>query len=92
MDRPDDDLLEALQRGDDSAVEELLRRYQSRIYGYGMKMCRDPEDAREVLLDTMLTMTRSLKSFRGASSLSTCVCDSSKLLYQEAAEEQVCTC
>jgi len=71
MDRPDDDLLKALQRGDDSAVEELLRRYQSRIYGYGMKMCRNPEDARDVLQDTMLTMTRSLKSFRGASSLST---------------------
>jgi RNA polymerase sigma-70 factor (ECF subfamily) len=71
MDRPDDDLLKALQRGDDSAVEELLRRYQSRIYGYGMKMCRDPEDAEDVLQDTMLTMTKSLRTFRGASSLST---------------------
>ena len=71
MDRPDEDLLKALQRGDDSAVEELLRRYQSRIYGYGMKMCRDPEDAKDVLQDTLLTMTKSLRSFRGASSLST---------------------
>ncbi len=71
MDRPDDDLLNALKRGDDSAVEELLRRYQSRIYGYGMKMCRDPEDAKDVLQDTLLTMTKSLRSFRGASSLST---------------------
>jgi len=71
MDRPDEDLLKALQRGDDSAIEELLRRYQSRIYRYGMKMCRDPEDAEDVLQDTMLTMTRSLKNFRGASSIST---------------------
>jgi RNA polymerase sigma-70 factor (ECF subfamily) len=71
MERADTDLLEALQRGDDSAIEELLRRYQSRIYRYGMQMCRDPEDAKDVLQDTLLTMTRSLRSFRGASSLST---------------------
>ena len=71
MDSPDNDLLLALQRGDESAIEELLRRYQSRIYRYGMKMCRDPEDAKDVLQDTMLTMSRSLRNFRGASSLTT---------------------
>jgi len=71
MEGPDNDLLKALQRGDDSAIEELLRRYQSRIYRYGMQMCRDPEDAKDVLQDTLLAMTRSLRSFRGASSLST---------------------
>jgi RNA polymerase sigma-70 factor, ECF subfamily len=71
MESVDTDLLNALQRGDDSAIEELLRRYQSRIYRYGMRMCGDPEDAKDVLQDTLLTMTRSLRSFRGASSLST---------------------
>jgi RNA polymerase sigma-70 factor (ECF subfamily) len=71
MESQDSDLLRALQRGDESAIEELLRRYQARIYHYGMKMCRDPEDAKDVLQDTLLTMARSLRSFRGASSLST---------------------
>jgi len=71
MEAPDNDLLNDLQRGDDHAVEELLQRYQSKIYHYGMKMCRDPEDAKDVLQDTLLTMARSLRSFRGASSLST---------------------
>ena len=71
MESPDKDLLAALKRGDDSAIEELLRRYQSRIYRYGMKMCRDPEDAKDVLQDTMLTMSQSLRNFRGASSLTT---------------------
>jgi RNA polymerase sigma-70 factor (ECF subfamily) len=71
MEGPDSDVLKALQQGDDLAVEELLRRYQSRIYRYGMKMCRDPEDAKDVVQDTLLTMARSLRSFRGASSLST---------------------
>jgi len=71
MENSDTDLLKALQRGEDSAIEELLRRYQSRIYRYGIQMCRNPEDAKDVLQDTLLAMTRSLRSFRGASSLST---------------------
>jgi RNA polymerase sigma-70 factor (ECF subfamily) len=71
MEAADNDLLNDLQRGDDHAIEELLQRYQSKIYRYGMKMCRNPEDAKDVLQDTLLTMARSLRSFRGASSLST---------------------
>src|SRR6187455_3205337 len=36
-----------------------------------MKMCRDPEDAADVLQDTLLAMARGVRDFRGASSLST---------------------
>ncbi len=36
-----------------------------------MKMCRDPEDAKDVLQDTLLAMARGVRDFRGASSLST---------------------
>ena len=36
-----------------------------------MKMCRDPEDARDVLQDTLLAMARGVRDFRGASSMST---------------------
>ena len=49
----------------------LLDRHQPQIYGFGMKMCRDPEDAKDVLQDTLLAMARNLRDFRGASSLST---------------------
>jgi RNA polymerase sigma-70 factor (ECF subfamily) len=34
-------------------------------------MCRDPEDAKDVLQDTLLAMARSVRDFRGASSMST---------------------
>lgn len=34
-------------------------------------MCRDPEDAKDVLQDTLLAMARGVRDFRGASSLST---------------------
>jgi RNA polymerase sigma-70 factor (ECF subfamily) len=36
-----------------------------------MKMCGDPDDASDVLQETLLAMARSVRDFRGASSLST---------------------
>ncbi len=69
----DDDraLLEAARRGDRHALEALLQRYQAQVYRFGVKMCRDPEDAKEVLQDTLLAMARGVRDFRGASSVST---------------------
>jgi RNA polymerase sigma-70 factor (ECF subfamily) len=70
-DRTDTDLLTSARAGDGAALEELLLRHQPRIYRFGMKMCRDPEDASDVLQDTLLAMARTIADFRGASSLST---------------------
>jgi RNA polymerase sigma-70 factor (ECF subfamily) len=66
-------LLAAARAGDRAALEALLSRHERQIYRFGMKMCGDPEDAGEVLQETMLAMARSVKDFRGASSLSTWV-------------------
>ena len=30
-----------------------------------MKMCRDPEDAKDVLQDTLLALARGVRDFRG---------------------------
>jgi RNA polymerase sigma-70 factor (ECF subfamily) len=67
----DMDLLEAARRGDARSLEALLERHQAQVYRFGMKMCRDPEDARDVLQDTLLAMARNVRDFRGASSIST---------------------
>jgi RNA polymerase sigma-70 factor (ECF subfamily) len=67
----DHQLLERARSGDERALEELLGRHQARVYGFCMKMCRDPEDAKDVLQDTMLAMARTVRDFRGASSIST---------------------
>jgi RNA polymerase sigma-70 factor (ECF subfamily) len=53
------------------ALEELLKAVQPQIYRFGMKMCRHPEDAEDVLQDTMLAVARSLRDFEGNSSMST---------------------
>jgi RNA polymerase sigma-70 factor (ECF subfamily) len=65
------ELLEKARAGDRAALEALLGRHQSQIYRFGLRLCRDPEDARDVLQDTMLAMARGVRDFRGASSIST---------------------
>ena len=65
------ELLEKARAGDRAALEALLAHHQSQIYRFGLRICRDPEDARDVLQDTMLAMARGVRDFRGASSIST---------------------
>jgi RNA polymerase sigma-70 factor (ECF subfamily) len=67
----DDQLLARARAGDAGALERLVDRHQARVYRFGLKMCRDPEDAKDVLQDTLLAMARGIRDFRGASSLST---------------------
>ena len=68
---PDGELLAAARAGDGRALECLLERHQAEVYRFGMKMCRNPADAEDVVQDTLLAMARGVRDFRGASSLST---------------------
>jgi RNA polymerase sigma-70 factor, ECF subfamily len=70
-DQVDHVLLEQARAGDRAALEALLERHQAQVYRFGMKMCRDPDDAKDVVQDTLLAMARGVREFRGASSLST---------------------
>lgn len=67
----DDQLLAAARNGDQRALEQLLVRYQPRVYRFGVRMCGDPADASDIMQDTLLAMTQSLESFRGDASFST---------------------
>jgi RNA polymerase sigma-70 factor (ECF subfamily) len=71
MDEADADLIAAAQAGDRRALDELLARYEQRIYRFGLRMCGDAESAREVLQETMIAAFRNLPGFRGEASLST---------------------
>src|SRR5512147_2466782 len=71
MDRSDEMLLEAARTGDRGALDELLTRHQPRVYRFGLQMCRDSEDAKDVLQETLLAVARNVRDFRGASSVST---------------------
>jgi RNA polymerase sigma-70 factor (ECF subfamily) len=71
MQQTDQELLDRARGGDRRALDALLTRHQPRVYRFGLKMCRDPEDAKDVLQETLLAVARSVKDFRGASSVST---------------------
>jgi RNA polymerase sigma-70 factor (ECF subfamily) len=71
MSETDRELLEAVRAGDRRALEELLTRHQIAIYRFGTSMCRDEEDAKDVLQETMIAAARAMPDFRGASALST---------------------
>jgi RNA polymerase sigma-70 factor (ECF subfamily) len=64
-------LLERARAGDADALDGFLRRYQPRIFRFGMKMCRDPDAAEDVVQETMLAAVRTLHGFRGDASVST---------------------
>lgn len=65
------ELLDLAKNGDDSALNALLREVQPKLYRFSLNMCRHREDAEDVLQDSMLSLARSYRDFRGASSLST---------------------
>jgi RNA polymerase sigma-70 factor (ECF subfamily) len=67
----DEDLLAAAGQGDAASLEALIVRYQPRVFRFGMKMCGHQEDAGDVVQETMLAMARSVRDFRGDSSVST---------------------
>ena len=71
MEPTDQALLHAIGTGDDRALATLLERYAPAVYRFGARMCRDPEDAKDVMQETLLAAARGLRSFQGASSLST---------------------
>jgi RNA polymerase sigma-70 factor (ECF subfamily) len=71
VDSSDDALLAGVRAGDEQALAKLLERYAPAVYRFGAKMCRDPEDARDVMQDTLLAAARGLREFRGGASLST---------------------
>src|SRR5687768_11765694 len=67
----DHKLLAAAREGDRAALEAFLEKYEARVLRFGLKMCRDAEDARDVAQETLLAAARGLDGFREASSPST---------------------
>jgi RNA polymerase sigma-70 factor, ECF subfamily len=67
----DEELLRRAQGGDSKATDQLLTRHELRIYRYGLRMCGNEADARDVLQETLLAAFKCLPGFRGDSQIST---------------------
>jgi RNA polymerase sigma-70 factor (ECF subfamily) len=66
----DHELLSLAKEGDAAALETLLVRYQPHLYRFGLRMCGNVDDAGEVAQESLISMARSLREFRGDSSIS----------------------
>lgn len=60
----DSELIAAINAGQVGRFQELLERYQVKLYNFGLKMCGDRSDAEDMVQDTFLNVFKYLKDFR----------------------------
>ncbi len=70
-DEGDEALAARAATGVELAFEELVSRYQSRVYRLARRLTGDEGDAKDVLQETFLAAYRGLAAFRGDSRFST---------------------
>jgi RNA polymerase sigma-70 factor (ECF subfamily) len=72
---PEDDLalVRRAQREDTAAYDELVRRYQERVYATVYHMTANHEDANDMTQEAFIKAYRALKTFKGDSSFYTWV-------------------
>src|SRR5436305_3955452 len=59
-----DSLIRAAHRGDQDAVEQLVRAYDQSVLRLAMNLLRSPEDARDVYQEAFLRVYKNLDAFR----------------------------
>ena len=65
------DLVKRARRGDLAAYDELVKRYQERIYATIYHMTSNHEDANDIAQEAFIKAYQALKSFKGGSSFYT---------------------
>ncbi len=60
----DFDLIQAINSGEVEKFQDLVKRYEAKLYNFSLRMCRDPSDAEDMIQDTFLNVFRYLKNFR----------------------------
>lgn len=63
--------LKRIQQGDKRAFEDLLERYESRVYRLAIRYTNSVADAEDLTQEIFLGIYRNIGGFRGASSIST---------------------
>jgi RNA polymerase sigma-70 factor (ECF subfamily) len=69
-DRSDDELVALARKKDYAAFEELLNRYEDKVFRLAFRFVRNESEAKEILQDTFLSIWRKLDTFKGDSQFS----------------------
>ncbi len=67
----DGDLVEQFKAGEETAYNELVRRYSSKVLTLCTYYLKDPDEAYDLSQEVFLKLHRGLKGFRGEAKLST---------------------
>jgi RNA polymerase sigma-70 factor, ECF subfamily len=65
------ELVHKAQKGDQRAFSPLVKKYESTVYSFAYKVCRNEEKAEETLQDTFVNVYRKLDQFNGKAKFST---------------------
>jgi RNA polymerase sigma-70 factor (ECF subfamily) len=60
----DTELIEAINSGRRELFQELVKRYDQKLYNFGLRMCGDVYDAEDLVQETFLNVFKYLKDFR----------------------------
>jgi len=60
----DTELINAINAGRTELFQELVERYEQKLYNFALRMCGDVCDAEDLVQETFLTAFRYLKDFR----------------------------
>ena len=66
----DVDLVEQFKNGSHAAFEEIVTRYESKVFQLAMRFTRNQEDAEEVMQDVFTTIFKKIDGFQGKSAFS----------------------
>jgi RNA polymerase sigma-70 factor (ECF subfamily) len=60
----DSELVEAINAGQHDLFQEVVKRYEIKLYNFGLRMCGDTRDAEDMVQETFLNVFKYLKDFR----------------------------
>lgn len=60
----DTELVEAINAGRHDLFQDLVKRYENKLYNFGLRMCGDTRDAEDMVQETFLNVFKYLKDFR----------------------------
>jgi RNA polymerase sigma-70 factor (ECF subfamily) len=67
----DEELIKRAKKGDERAFTHLVNRYESLVYNFAFKVCRNEEKASETWQDTFVNVFRKLHQFDGRAKFTT---------------------
>lgn len=68
FERNEQQLITKAQLGNKGAWNQLVKRYESAIYNYGVRMTGNAEDASDLMQEVFISVFRNLSSFRNQGS------------------------